>query len=94
MKVAQYEVLGNNAKRDVRPGRDDRSVSAPGPQKTISAFGVRGVVGGSGDFGVRINVGGLRSLLLARLRRLGRVSILSLRVVHEVRNNQQYNGGR
>jgi hypothetical protein len=31
MKVAQYEVLGNNAKRDVRPGRDDRSVLAPGP---------------------------------------------------------------
>jgi hypothetical protein len=30
MKVAQYEVLGNNAKRDVRPGRDDRSVLAPG----------------------------------------------------------------
>jgi len=28
---AQYEVLGNNAKRDVRPGRDDRSVLAPGP---------------------------------------------------------------
>jgi hypothetical protein len=31
MKVAQYEVLGNNAKRDVRPGRDERSVLAPGP---------------------------------------------------------------
>ncbi len=31
MKVAQYEVLGNNAKRDVRPVRDDRSVLAPGP---------------------------------------------------------------
>ncbi len=33
MKVAQYEVLGNSAKRDVRPGRgrDDRSVLAPGP---------------------------------------------------------------
>jgi hypothetical protein len=31
MKVAQYEVLGNNAKRDVRPGRDDRSVWAPRP---------------------------------------------------------------
>jgi hypothetical protein len=50
MKVAQYEVLGNNAKRDVRPGRD----------------------GGSGDLGVRISAGGLNSLLLARLRRLGR----------------------
>ena len=31
MKVAQYEVLGNNAKKNVRPGRDDRSVLAPGP---------------------------------------------------------------
>ncbi len=31
MKVAQYEVLGNNAKRDVRPVRDDRSVLAPSP---------------------------------------------------------------
>ena len=30
MKVAQYEVLGNNEK-NVRPGRDDRSVLAPGP---------------------------------------------------------------
>jgi hypothetical protein len=26
MKVAQYEVLGNDAKRDGRPGRDDRNV--------------------------------------------------------------------
>ncbi len=26
MKVAQYEVLGNDAKRDVRPGRDDRNL--------------------------------------------------------------------
>jgi len=25
MKVAQYEVLGNEAKRDVRPVRDDRN---------------------------------------------------------------------
>jgi hypothetical protein len=24
VKVAQYEVLGNDAKRQVRPGRDDR----------------------------------------------------------------------
>ncbi len=32
MKVeAQYEVLGTYAKRDVRPGRDDRSVLAPSP---------------------------------------------------------------
>jgi hypothetical protein len=31
MKVAQYEVLGNDAKKNVRPGRDDRSVLAPGP---------------------------------------------------------------
>ncbi len=31
MKVAQYEVLGNNATREVRPARDDRSVLAPGP---------------------------------------------------------------
>ena len=31
MKVAQYEVLGNNAKKNVRPGRDDRSVLASGP---------------------------------------------------------------
>jgi hypothetical protein len=31
MKVAQYDVLGNNAKRDVRPARDDRSVLAPRP---------------------------------------------------------------
>jgi hypothetical protein len=28
MKVAQYEVLGNDAKRHVRPGRDDRKRSA------------------------------------------------------------------
>jgi len=26
MKVAQYEVLGNGAKRDARPARDDRKV--------------------------------------------------------------------
>jgi hypothetical protein len=26
MKVAQYEVLGIDAKRDIRPGRDDRDV--------------------------------------------------------------------
>jgi hypothetical protein len=26
MKVAQYEVLGNDPKRDVRPARDDRKV--------------------------------------------------------------------
>ena len=26
MKVAQYEVLGNDAKRPVRPARDDRNV--------------------------------------------------------------------
>jgi hypothetical protein len=26
MKVAQYEVLGNDPKRDVRPARDDRNV--------------------------------------------------------------------
>ena len=26
MKVAQYEVLGNDAKRHVRPARDDRNV--------------------------------------------------------------------
>ncbi|MGA8482533.1 MAG: hypothetical protein WB696_31565 [Chthoniobacterales bacterium] len=26
MKVAQHEVVGNGAKRDVRPGRDDRNV--------------------------------------------------------------------
>jgi hypothetical protein len=26
VKVAQYEVLGNDAKRPVRPGRDDRNV--------------------------------------------------------------------
>jgi hypothetical protein len=26
MKVAQYEVLGIDAKRDIRPGRDDRNV--------------------------------------------------------------------
>ncbi len=26
MKVAQYEVLGNDAKRNVRPGGDDRNV--------------------------------------------------------------------
>jgi len=26
MKVAQYEVLGNDPKRNVRPGGDDRSV--------------------------------------------------------------------
>jgi hypothetical protein len=25
-KVAQYEVLGNDAKRNARPGRDDRNV--------------------------------------------------------------------
>jgi hypothetical protein len=25
-KVAQYEVLGNNAKRHVRPARDDRNI--------------------------------------------------------------------
>ncbi len=31
MKEAQDEVLGNNAKRDVRPARDDRSVLAPRP---------------------------------------------------------------
>jgi hypothetical protein len=36
MKVAQYEVLGNNAKKNIRPGsgRDDRSVLAPGPRFT------------------------------------------------------------
>jgi len=26
MKVAQYEVLGNDAKRHVRPARDDRNI--------------------------------------------------------------------
>ena len=26
MKVAQHEVLGNDAKRNVRPGRDDRNI--------------------------------------------------------------------
>jgi hypothetical protein len=31
MKVAQYEVLGNSAKGDVRPARDDRNVLAPDP---------------------------------------------------------------
>jgi hypothetical protein len=30
VKVAQYEVLGNGAKRYVRPGRDDRKHSAFG----------------------------------------------------------------
>jgi hypothetical protein len=30
VKVAQYEVLGNDAKRRVRPGRDDRKRSAFG----------------------------------------------------------------
>jgi hypothetical protein len=29
MKVAQYEVLGNEAKREVRPARDDRNVRLP-----------------------------------------------------------------
>jgi hypothetical protein len=29
VKVAQYEVLGNEAKRHVRPGRDDRKRQAP-----------------------------------------------------------------
>jgi hypothetical protein len=27
MKVAQYEVLGNDARRHVRPARDDRNVA-------------------------------------------------------------------
>jgi hypothetical protein len=29
MKVAQYEVLGNDARRHVRPARDDRNVRLP-----------------------------------------------------------------
>jgi hypothetical protein len=33
-KVAQYEVLGNDAKRNARPGRDDRNVLAPGLSHT------------------------------------------------------------
>jgi hypothetical protein len=41
MKVAQYEVLGNGAKRHVRPGRDDRKRPAFGlaRRSAIASFG-------------------------------------------------------
>jgi hypothetical protein len=34
MKVAQYEVLGNEARRHVRPGRDDRNARFFGSDAT------------------------------------------------------------
>jgi hypothetical protein len=44
VKVAQYEVLGNDAKRHVRPGRDDRKRPAFGLARRSAIANFRSIV--------------------------------------------------
>ncbi len=50
-RVAQYEVLGNDAKRNARPGRDDRNVySSSLTYSFASASGQSIVPSGTGHY--------------------------------------------
>ena len=67
LKVAQYEVLGNDAKRHVRPGRDDRKTSGIWSRTPLSDCQLRSIVPAGTDVSFLHHFPALRTGLLLSL---------------------------